>query len=88
MKRVTKFGIRTNGTIRYVGNNERSIRNRYERSCDTLKTSKIHQCLFCGGKKYSCKALGGPDGNKYSIKHYTPKGKKHVKKNYRDIVLK
>ena len=62
MKRSSKHGIRSNGTIRYVGNRKYSTRCIFEyttRHGDVykFKTEHIQYCLRCGGSKFSCKAF-------------------------------
>ena len=62
MKRSYKYGIHSNGTIRYVGNRKYSTRGIFEyttRHGDVykFKTEHIQYCLRCGGSKFSCKAF-------------------------------
>ena len=62
MRRNRKHGMRTNGTIRYVGNNKYSIRGIFEKETRfddiiSFKAKYIQHCVLCQGSKFSCKGI-------------------------------
>jgi hypothetical protein len=72
MKRNSKHGIKTNGTIRYVGNNIYSINNKFDFNGREIRTDTIKHCNFCGGCKFNCKGLYY-SLNQYSKKNFQPR---------------
>lgn len=93
MKRNSKRGIYTNGTVRYVGNNKYSTRGIFE--CKTrhglgheyiVKAENVQYCLRCGGSKFSCKALPH-EMNQYGKKSsYKPPKEKVLFWSYLDDI--
>ena len=85
MRRNLKHGMRTNGTIRYVGNNKYSNRGIFEKKTRfdnivSFKTKHIQHCLLCQGSKFSCKGIPHEVNQYGSKKGWTNnKDKRHNK---------